>query len=370
MPAVRASAPDADVPPASGPDAGMRQDGAVPTPDRARSRRRLAVALLAVGVVLVGVAGVLVGSSHVGVAEIWALLTGGAVDDAARAIVVSIRLPRVLAALLAGAALAVSGAIIQNVLDNPLASPNIIGVNAGAGLCVLLCSSLAPGVAALLPAAAFAGAVATALAVLGVASLAGPSRLTLVLVGVAMSTILGAGMNTVLVVDPDAYVGASSFLVGGLSSVRMGDLAWPAVYVGAGMLCAIAGLRALDVMAMGEGLARGVGMNVRLCRVALMAVAALLAGAAVSFAGLVGFVGLVVPHMARFAVGNSARALVPVSALAGACVLCLCDLLARTLFAPYELPVGILMAFVGGPFFIWLVWRSGRGGGGGAVDGR
>ena len=236
MPAVRASAPDADVPPTSGPDAGMRQDGAVPAPDRARSRRRLAVALLAVGVVLVGVAGVLVGSSHVGVAEIWALLTGGAVDDAARAIVVSIRLPRVLAALLAGAALAVSGAIIQNVLDNPLASPNIIGVNAGAGLCVLLCSSLAPGVAALLPAAAFAGAVATALAVLGVASLAGPSRLTLVLVGVAMSTILGAGMNTVLVVDPDAYVGASSFLVGGLSSVRMGDLAV------AGSLCRARGI--------------------------------------------------------------------------------------------------------------------------------
>ena len=326
-------------------------------------RRRTLVGLLAVAVVLVGAAGVLVGSSDVGLAEIWGLLTGGEVGDAARAIVVNIRLPRVLAALLAGGALAVSGAIIQNVLDNPLASPNIIGVNSGAGLCVLLCSSLAPGAAALLPAAAFAGAVVTALAVLAIASFAGSSRLTLVLVGVAMSSILGAGMNTVLVIDPDAYVGASSFLVGGLSSVRMDDLAWPAVYIGVGMLCALAGLRALDVMAMGEGFSRGVGMNVGLCRAALMAVAALLAGAAVSFAGLVGFVGLVVPHMVRFAVGNSARALVPVSALAGAGVLCLCDILARTLFAPYELPVGILMSFVGGPFFIWLVWRGGRSGG-------
>ncbi len=370
MPAVRASAPDADVPPASGPDAGMRQDGAVPAPDKARSRRRLAVALLAVGVVLVGVAGVLVGSSHVGVAEIGALLTGGAVDDAARAIVVSIRLPRVLAALLAGAALAVSGAIIQNVLDNPLASPNIIGVNAGAGLCVLLCSSLAPGVAALLPAAAFAGAVATALAVLGVASLA----------AALAPDARARGRRD----EHDPGRRHEHRAGGATPTLRGGELVsggWPVVGADgrprlAGSLCrggdarAIAGLRALDVMAMGEGLARGVGMNVRLCRVALMAVAALLAGAAVSFAGLVGFVGLVVPHMARFAVGNSARALVPVSALAGACVLCLCDLLARTLFAPYELPVGILMAFVGGPFFIWLVWRSGRGGGGGAVDGR
>ena len=328
-----------------------------------RRRRRTLTGLLAAAVVLVGAAGVLVGSSDVGLAEIWGLLTGGEVGDAARAIVVNIRLPRVLAALLAGGALAVSGAIIQNVLDNPLASPNIIGVNSGAGLCVLLCSSLVPGAAALLPAAAFAGAVVTALAVLAIASFAGSSRLTLVLVGVAMSTILGAGMNTVLIIDPDAYVGASSFLVGGLSSVRMDDLVWPAVYIGAGMLCALAGLRALDVMAMGVGFSRGVGMNVGLCRAALMAVAALLAGAAVSFAGLVGFVGLVVPHMVRFAVGNSARALVPVSALAGAGVLCLCDILARTLFAPYELPVGILMSFVGGPFFIWLVWRGGRSGG-------
>lgn len=322
--------------------------------------RALGMALLACAVVAIAAFGVVAGSSHVGIAQVWALLTGGEVDQTARGIVLSVRLPRVLAALLAGGALATSGAIIQNVLDNPLASPNVMGINAGAGLCVLVCSALLPGVASAVPLAAFLGAVLSAALVLALSARVGSSRLALVLLGVALSTVFGAGMNAVLIVDPDAYVGASSFLVGGFSSVRMGDLLWPAVYVGVGLAAALAGMRALDVMSMGEELAQGVGMNVRLCRVALMGVAALLAGAAVSLAGLVGFVGLIVPHAVRFVAGNAARDLVPTSALAGAGALCLCDTLARTLFSPYELPVGILMALLGGPFFIWLVCGGGR----------
>lgn len=327
-----------------------------------RVARALAIPLLACAVVAAALAGLAVGATPVGVRDVVAALTGGDVANATRNIVLNVRLPRVLAALLAGTALATSGAIIQTALDNPLASPNIIGINSGAGLAVLLCSSLLPGVAPAVPVAAFAGAVLTALLVLALATRGGSSRLTLVLVGIAVSTVFGAGMNTVLIVNPDAYVGASTFLVGGLSSVRMGDLAWPAVYVAAGMALALAGTRALNVMAMGEALAGGVGMNVRRCRLALMLVAALLAAGAVSFAGLVGFVGLVVPHMVRFATGSDARLALPASALAGAAFLCACDVAARTLFAPYELPVGILMAFVGGPFFVWLIWRNGRGG--------
>lgn len=329
--------------------------------ERAQTRTRaLVIPVLAVLTVVSALAGLTIGATSVGPAEIWALVTGGELSTTARTIIVTVRLPRVLAALLAGAALATSGAIVQTVLDNPLASPNIIGINSGAGLCVLLCSSLLPGMTAALPAAAFGGAVLTALLVLGLAARGGSSRLTLVLVGIAVSTVFGAGMNTVLIVDPDAYVGASSFLVGGLASVRMDDLAWPALYIGVGMAAALAGVRALNVMTMGEALAGGVGMNVRRCRLVLMLVAALLAGAAVSFAGLVGFVGLVVPHMVRFLTGTDARLSLPASALAGAAFLCACDLAARTLFAPYELPVGILMAFVGGPFFVWLIWRDGR----------
>lgn len=322
--------------------------------------RAVALPLLAVAVVVCAVSGLLVGATNVGLGELWALVSGGEVSSVARSILVDVRAPRVLAGLLAGCALAVSGAIIQTVLDNPMASPNIIGVNSGAGLCVLLCGSLLPGMTALLPAFAFVGAVITSLLVVGISALAGSSRLTLVLVGVAMSSILGAGMNTVLIVDSDAYVGASTFLVGGLSSVRMSDIAWPAVYIAVGLVAAFLGVRALNVASMGETLGTGVGLNVRRCRLVLLLVAALLAGAAVSFAGLVGFVGLVVPHIVRFFVGTDMRLVLPASALAGAAVLCLCDTLARTLFSPYELPVGILMAFVGGTFFVVLIVRNGR----------
>ena len=340
--------------------AAAAQAGGVAAPRTRRRRGWIAWVLLAL-VAFVALAGLIAGATGVGPADVWALVLGEDVSASARTILLTVRLPRVLAGLLAGAALATSGFIIQTVLDNPLASPNVMGVNSGSGLAVLLASSLLPGAACVVPAAAFVGAVATALLVLGVSARAGSSRLTLVLVGMAASTVLGAGMNLVLIVNPDAYVGASSFIAGGLSTVRMADVALPAACVALGLALALVGSRALNVMSMGEALAAGVGMRVRLCRVALMLVAALLAASAVSLAGLVGFVGLIVPHVVRLVVGTDARLALPCCALAGAAFLCGCDVLARTLFAPYEVPVGILMAFVGGPFFAWLVCRNGRG---------
>jgi iron complex transport system permease protein len=277
-------------------------------------------------------------------------------------IIMNIRLPRVLGALLAGAALAVAGAIIQAVLNNPLASPNIIGVNAGAGLAVLLCSAFLPALTFLLPLAAFAGALATAFIILSIAVGGGVSRLTLVLAGIAITTIFTAGMNTVLIVDPDAYVGASTFLVGGLAGLTLGDLLWAAPYIGIGLAIALVTGRSLNIISLGDVTAKSLGMNVRLRRLVLITVAALLAGAAVSFAGLLGFIGLIIPHMVRFSTGSDNRVVVPASALLGASFVIVCDLLARVLFAPYELPVGILMAFVGGPFFIYLIIKYRRGG--------
>ena len=274
----------------------------------------------------------------------------------------NVRLPRVLAALLAGAALAASGAIIQAALDNPLASPNVIGVNSGAGLFVLLAAALVPGALWLAPLAAFAGALVTALIIFGLSLGGGLSRLTVVLAGIAITTVFGAGMNTILIVDPDAYIGSANFLVGGLSGVLMADLGWPALYIAAGLAAAAVGAARLNILALGDETAHGLGLNVRAARMALLAVAAVLAGAAVSFAGLLGFVGLVVPHAVRFFVGHDNRGVLPVSAVVGAAFVVGCDLLARVMFAPYELPVGILMAFIGGPFFIYLILKN-KGGG-------
>lgn len=304
----------------------------------------------------------LVGSSSVSLGDLVAWVTGGQVSDAAKSILVNVRLPRVLAALLAGSALAVSGAIIQAVLDNPLASPNVIGINSGAGLFVLLAAAVFPAALWLPPLAAFAGALVTALIIFGISLGANTSRLTVVLAGIAITTVFGAGMNTILIVNPDAYVGSSMFLVGGLSGVLMNDLWWPAIYIAGGLFAAMAAAGKLNIMALGDDTAHALGMNVGACRLVLLGLAALLAGAAVSFAGLLGFVGLIIPHLVRFFVGHDNRVVLPLSAACGAAFVVVCDLLARVLFAPYEVPVGILMAFLGGPFFIYLILKNRRGG--------
>ena len=315
----------------------------------------LAIAVSASVLAAVTAAAFLVGSSSVSLGDLVAWATGGDVSASAKSILVNVRLPRVLAALLAGGALAVAGAIIQAVLDNPLASPNIIGINSGAGLFVLIAASVFPSALWLPPLAAFAGALATAL------PLAISRTLPPVLAGIAITSVFGAGMNTILIVNPDAYIGSSAFLVGGLAGVLMDDLWWPAVYIVAGLAAALLAAGKLNIMALGDDTAHALGMNVGACRLAMLGLAAVLAGAAVSFAGLLGFVGLIIPHLVRFFVGHDNRIVLPLSAVSGAAFVVVCDLLARVLFAPYEVPVGILMAFLGGPFFIYLILKNRRG---------
>lgn len=326
------------------------------------ARNIIVLAVVALITVVVAAAGLVLGSSSVSFPELVLWVTGAPLDDAPRTILENVRVPRVCAGLLAGAALAVSGALIQASLDNPLASPNVIGVNSGAGLAVLLVASLVPGALWLTPLAAFGGALVTALLIFAFSLGVSSSRLTVILAGIAITTVFGAGMNTILIVDPDAYTGSATFLVGGLSGVLARDLLWPSLYIAIGIVCALLVSSRLNLLALGDETAHGLGSNVRLTRMGALLVAAVLAGAAVSFAGLLGFVGLVVPHLVRFFVGHDNRWVVPVSALTGAAFVTGCDLLARVMFAPYELPVGILMAFIGGPFFIYLIVRN-RGGG-------
>ena len=184
----------------------------------------------------------------------------------------------------------------------------------------------------------------------------------MVLSGIAITTVFGAGMNTILIVAPDAYVGSSMFLAGGFSGVLLRDLAWPAALIAVGLAAGFSGAHRLNIIALGDDMAHALGLHVRASRLGMLAVAALLAGAAVSFAGLLGFVGLIIPHIVRFLAGHDNRAVLPISALLGAAFVVGCDLLTRVLFAPYEVPVGILMAFAGGPFFIYLIFKNRRGG--------
>ena len=334
--------------------------------DRRQGRRSAGrfcalVLLSCAAFLLAALLGLVLGASGVGAADVWALATGGELAAKVRSILVSIRIPRVIAGVLAGAAFSVSGALIQEVLDNPLASPNIIGANSGAGLAVLSVSALAQAGAAVvlpLPAAAFLGALLASGLILLVSSRAGVSRLTVVLAGVAVNAVFTAGMNAILIIAPNAYLGSSTYLVGGLSGIVMSDLGLPAVLICAGIALASLLAPRLNVLSLGSQAAHAVGVPVAALRAAGLIVASLLAGAAVSFSGLIGFIGLMVPHVARHFVGHDLRHVIPVSALWGAAFTLLADLLARTLFAPYELPVGILMSAIGGPFFIFLLMKG------------
>ena len=279
-------------------------------------------------------------------ARLWQALCAADAADPVWRILCFVRLPRTAAAVLAGAALGVAGALIQSVLNNAMASPNVIGVNAGAGLGALLAASLVPGAAALLPGAAFAGALAAALFIWMLAAVAGLSRTTLILAGVTVSSILTACMNTLKLLFPDVAVGSMAFLLGTLSGVTTAQVQRALPWLAAGFVLAALLAADLNVLQLGEDMAAGLGLPVARVRFAALLTAALLAGAAVSFAGLVGFVGLLAPHIARRLVGGDNRRLLPVTALASADLMLLCDVAARVLFAPFELPVGVLLSLV------------------------
>lgn len=267
------------------------------------------------------------------------------------------RLPRTAGCLLAGAALAVSGCVIQNVLANPLASPGIIGINAGAGLGVTVCCALGALSGWTVAGAAFLGALTAAVLVVFCARRTGASRSTVILSGVAVNAIFNGLRDAVTTLAPDVSVMSADFRVGGFSAVAHTRL----IPAGALILVSLALVfslhNELDVMTLGEDSARGLGMNVKRARSLLLILGALLAGAAVSFAGLLGFVGLIIPHGVCRIAGNDSGTVLPLSALFGGAFVTLADLAARLAFSPYELPVGIFLSVLGGPFFLWLLYR-------------
>ena len=317
------------------------------------SRNRiLFLSLLAI--LLLAVLGSLcLGASSVTPGEILAAVKSGQYESTAARIFLYVRLPRTLAALLAGAALAVAGLLLQTVLRNPLAAPSVIGINSGAGLGALICMAFFPASAHLTPFAAFAGACAATFAVYLLARLTGASRTTIVLAGVAVNSLLGAAMDFIVTFIPDAVMSRSAFAIGGFATTTMRQLAFAAPLCALGFLAALLFRRELGLMVLGDDVAQGLGMKVERFRALFLVAAAMLAGAAVSFAGLLGFVGLIAPHMTRLLCKNEARP--SITAAFGAALCLVCDLIARLLFAPYELPVGIVLSFVGAPFFLYLL---------------
>lgn len=290
--------------------------------------------------------------------EIFLVICGQDKASTAAKIILYTRLPRTLASLFAGASLAVSGAIIQTVLNNPLASPGVIGVNSSAGFFVALSCALLPTVQKYTSFIAFAGALSGVLLVLILSEKTGASRMTVVLAGIAISNLFSAGIDAVVTFVPDALMGVSDFRIGGFTGVTITQLKPAAILILISLILTFSLSNQLDILSLGTDTAYSLGLSVRLIRFLLLVLAAALAGAAVSFSGLLSFVGLIVPHAVRCIKGGSGLSLLVLSALGGAFFVTLCDLLARTLFSPFELPVGILLAFSGAPFFLWLLLKK------------
>lgn len=298
------------------------------------------------------------GSVKISSVDIFRALSGQDTTSTSAKIFFYSRLPRTCAAMLAGAGLAVAGAVIQMVLNNPLASPGIIGVNSSAGLAVAIVCAAAPLAQQYIPVISFAGALVGVFLVMGLSQSTGASRMTVVLAGVAISNLFSAGIDAVVTIVPDALNGVTDFRIGGFSGVTMAQLKPAAAMILVSLVLVFSLSQQLDILALGSDVAQSLGLSVKMIRCILLILAAALAGAAVSFSGLLGFVGLIVPHAMRRLIGEESFPLLVSSALGGAFFVTLCDLLARVIVAPFELPVGIVLAFTGAPFFLWLLLKQ------------
>ena len=328
------------------------------------SQNRKMKGLYVLGFFFLGISGLLgiaLGSTPLSLSEIVDAFSEGFNSSAGSRIFAYSRLPRTLASMICGAALAVSGAVIQGVLANRLASPSIIGVNAGAGLAVTLCTALGIYGGWRLSLFSFLGAFAAVMLVSFGSRHWGASRGTVILIGVAMNSLLGAISDTITTLIPEVGVMSNDFKIGEFTAITYPKLI-PAMVI---VLFVIIVLRTLhnelDVLTLGEEHAQGLGLNISAMRTLFLLFAALLSGCAVSLAGLLSFVGLLVPHAIRRFAGSKSSNLIGLCAIYGGAFVCLCDTLARTLFAPYEIPVGIIMAYLGAPFFVFILVK-GKGG--------
>jgi len=335
-------------------------------------RRKVVLLVLVVGVALAVVASVAIGSvaiSPVHVVDVivahllpWSTGTAGLDDQ----IIWEFRLPRALLGFVVGAALAVAGAVLQAVVRNPLADPFVFGVSSGASFAAVAALTLTSGVLAAVstPVAAFVGALATTIAVFVLAQRGGrvnPSRL--VLAGVAVSYLLSS-LTSYLVLrasGPGSGVGqVLSWLAGSLAAATWTDLGVPTAVLVTATVVLVLFAGVLNAFLIGDETAASLGVDVARMRLLLFVITSLLVGVAVAVSGAIGFVGLVVPHAVRMLIGSDHRWVLPASALAGGLLLVVVDIGARLVLAPSEIPVGLLTAVVGAPFFLWLLRRSGR----------
>ena len=319
-------------------------------------------------IVLLGaciVLGVRFGSTQIGTADVLVALAGRG-SEATVDIVRDIRLPRVLLAVLVGGGLSLAGATFQALLRNPLAEPYILGISGGAsvGAVTVLAFGLVSEGAWTLPLAAFAGALLAIVLVFRVATATGRAMdvRVLLLAGVVIAAFFSACIAFILAISPARTVqSAVLWIMGSLAAADWVSVTLTAAYTIPASLLLVGMARPLNVMAIGEETAHYLGADVETVKRVSLGIAALITASGVAVAGVIGFVGLVVPHALRLVIGSDHRTLLPFSFLAGAAFLTLADVVARLAMAPTEIPIGVITAFIGVPFFLLLLRRSVRG---------
>lgn len=331
---------------------------------RSRAARLLGLPLMAGALVLALMSSIAFGAADIAPGDVWAALVAFDPASTEHLIIRTLRIPRAACAALVGAALAVAGALMQGLTRNPLADPGILGIETGAAVGVvgavyfLEISSLS--IYALF---AFAGAAVTAVAVYALGSLGrgGPTPLKLTVAGAALTALLSSLTTGMLILDRRTLEEVRFWMAGSVAGRDLSLLLQASPYLIVGLALSLALGRQITTISLGEDVARGLGQRTGWVKALTAVAAVLLAGGAVSVAGPVGFVGLVIPHAVRFLVGQDYRWILPYAALAGGAFLVLADVAARLILRPVELPVGVMTALIGGPFFIYLVrWRVRR----------
>ena len=332
-----------------------------PPATRSTRRRVVGVAVLLLAVVAVCAASLLLGARSLSPATVWAALVDPVAGNADHEVVRSLRIPRTLIGLVGGVALGLAGALMQGVTRNPIADPGLLGVNSGASLFVVAAISVL-GVSTVEGYLwfAFAGAAVAAVLVYGVSSLGwdGVTPVKLALVGAAFTAVATSLITLVLLTDRHTLDEFRFWQVGSLVNRPLDVLTWTAPAVAVGAVLALISARTLNVLALGDDVARGLGQDVRRGRLTVVVAVVLLCGAATSMVGPIAFVGLMVPHVARFVAGPDHRWIVPLSGLLGPVLLLTADVIGRLIALPGEMEAGLVVAFIGAPVLMVLVRRS------------
>ena len=317
--------------------------------------------LLLVILAALAVVSVAIGSAGYSVPEILKAVVSPD-QSPIKIIVLSLRLPRMILAILIGASLAASGALLQSVMRNPLADPGTIGVSAGAGTAATTILLLFPSLSASVPVFAFGGAALACVLIYVMAWKDGVDPTRIILSGVAINSVLGAYNSLLQLLNSDSLQGVLAFMNGSLSGKSWYQVKILAVYSIIGLILSFFCIRSANTLQLGDEMAKSLGLKVNASRVFLSAVSAFLAAATVSVAGMIGFVGLVVPHIARLMVGSNYKSMLPVSIVLGAVVLLAADTVGRTVVPGMEIPVGIIMSVCGGPFFLYMLRKGSKSG--------